>query len=127
MELEDRDTGQRHDVVLRLSRRARRAEIPLLADDLAEARAVGGPAQGEFLPALVLRFLEVDADALKELRLVEAQPQRLRTGYARAPAGWAAHAQRLLHRMRRVLGAHLHARQTLEIEPRRLEGSGAHG
>jgi hypothetical protein len=76
----------------------------------------------------VLRFLEVHADALQELRLVEAQPQRLRTGCARAPAVRAAYAQRLLHRMRRVLGTHLHARQTLEIEPRRLQGgSGAHG
>src|SRR5262249_41603153 len=102
MELEYEDAGKHHDVVLRFSRRPRRAEIPLLAHDLAEARAVGGPAQREFLPALVLRFLEVEADALQELRLVEAQPQRLRTGCGRVPAARAAQ-QRLLDRMRRVL------------------------
>src|SRR6185436_6333383 len=107
--------------------RPRRTEIPLLSYDLAEARAVGGPAQREFLPPLVLAFLEVDADALQELRLVEAEPQRLRTRCARAPAARAARAQRLLHRMLRVLGAHLHARQSLEIEPRRLGAGVRHG
>src|ERR1041384_3337862 len=94
MELEHEDAGKRHDVVLRFSRRPRRAEIPLLAHDLAEARAVGGPAPRAFLPPLVLRFLELDADALQELRLVEAEPQRLRTGCGRAPAARAARARR---------------------------------
>src|ERR1051325_8563773 len=86
MELEHEDAGKRHDVVLRFSRRPRRAEIPLLARDLAEARAVGGPAQREFLPPLVLRFLELDADALQELRLVEAEPQRPGAGCGPPPS-----------------------------------------
>src|SRR5450755_4292340 len=99
------DMGELNCVVLCLTHRFRRAEIPLLADDLSiRSPAPRWPPQYELLRALDVGFLKLQPDPSQFLRFVEHQPNGLRSRPRRTPAMFLVLEQCGFNRMGSVSG-----------------------
>ena len=117
LQLERRRTLQVERVVLHLPGRTARAERVLLPhEEPARRFPRGSPRESELLRSLCLVLLEDEVDAADPLRLVEEDPDRLRSRFRRPPAVPAAGDQRGLDRVAGVLGRDLDPGETFEVE-----------
>ena len=86
-ELQHLGSNERDSMVLRLDRRAPRAEIPLLSHDLLKpSPALGQPAQDMLLRSLDPTLDELKSYAADRLRALEADANALVFGVRGAPA-----------------------------------------
>ena len=111
-------------VFLDLAYCLRRAEVPLLADNLAKrAPAIGRPAQDELLRARGFVLFKHKRYLFQPLRLVKHESSRLRLRFCRAPAPRLSRNEGRLDRKIIVFRSDFNDGYSLDIEPSFAAGS----
>src|SRR6266496_4300054 len=101
----------------------RRAEVPLLTDNLAKRVPIGRPAQDELLRARDFIFFKHKRYLFQPVRLVEYEPDRLSARICCAPASGLFRNEDRLDWIVFLLRGNLNNRSALDVQPALNTGS----